>query len=87
MLFPKWYGDASPPERLNYLIGLVALHASPQCSIRALAPKIGIVPQTVVVWKKKGGCPIWAAMAMENLVGREVVRWEMLVRPDQFPEE
>lgn len=83
MQVPNWYQSAERREKFNYLIQLVAMHATPKCELGALANELGTTAATISLWKQAGRVPtVRAAMAIENMVGRNVVTWESLLNPE-----
>lgn len=81
MQLPIWYDDASAGERLQFLLGICACHATKEGTLVDMANAVGFNPGLVAHWKKSGAVPVkWAAL-IEGHVGRNVVKWEMLARP------
>lgn len=81
MEYPVWYKDATPSERVHFLLGICATHATKEGRLVDLAMVVGFNPSLPAYWKKTGFVPMkWAAL-IESHVGRDVMKWETLARP------
>ena len=79
---PRWLANLPSLEqdgaRLAYHLGIAALHASPEGTMKALAEKIGLSESSFSQAKRRGVLAPRICIKIENLVGREIMPRELL---------
>lgn len=81
MKFPEWYKSSESNNRIRYLLAVCALNLKENCTQAELLASVGMAPAMAGHWMRSGSVPIRHAMAIEKLVGRDVMPWEVLVNP------
>lgn len=92
--FPRWVTHPVDPDlckedldmllasrRVRYLVGLAALHATPQTSIAALADHCAVERSHIHAAIRDGKFSSKIAHKIERACGRDVIRREWLIYP------
>lgn len=88
--FPRWVTHPVDPEpgqcdlaqrRVRYMVGLAALHATPQTSIASLADHCQVERSHIHQAIRDGKFSSKIAHKIERACGRDVIRREWLIYP------